>query len=250
MGSTAGIVVIGNEVLSGKVEEENARYLIRELRELGVKLMRIAVIRDEPEVIAREVREMSDAFTHVFTTGGVGATHDDVTMESIARAFSVPIERNADLAALIEARYRDRKTTTVLRMADLPRGAELIGLGEAPFPIVKVQNVFVFPGVPAYVRAKFETLKPRLREAPIALDQLFVRVGESQIADAMREVQAAYPDVEIGSYPRYDSEEYRVKVTLESTSLARVASATEALLARFDRSWIVRIQRTAETPHH
>lgn len=240
MSSSAGIVIIGNEVLSGKVEEENARYLIRELRDLGVQLQRIVVIRDDVARIAKDVREMSAEVTHVFTSGGVGATHDDVTMRGVAEAFGVPLQRNAALAELIRGHYRERKSDGVLRMADLPDGAELLGVDRSPFPVVKVRNVYVLPGVPAYFRMKFEFLRDRLRDSPFFLRQIFVSVGESAIAEVMAEVQTQYPDVEIGSYPRHDSQEFRVKVTLESRDAARVEAAVQALSSRFDPAWIVR----------
>lgn len=240
--STAGIVVIGNEVLSGKVDDENARYLIKELRELGITLSRIAVIRDDLPKIAKEVREMSDENTIVFTSGGVGATHDDLTMDGVARAFGVPLVRHPELLNLLEAHYRDRKSDAVLRMADVPEGTELVGLGETIFPIIKVRNVYVFPGVPQYFRMKFEFLKSRLREKPFVLKQIFVSVGESMIAEAMTEVQNAHPAVEIGSYPRFDTAEYRVKITVEAHDEASVADAIAALCARFDPGWIVRIE--------
>jgi molybdenum cofactor synthesis domain-containing protein len=240
--STAGIVLIGNEVLSGKVEDENARYLIRELRELGIQLNRIAVIRDELPKIAKEVREMSDEHTIVFTSGGVGATHDDLTMEGVARAFDVPLVRHPALFELLQKHYRDRKSDAVLRMADVPEGTELVGLGETIFPIIKVRNVYVFPGVPSYFKMKFEYLKPKLRERPFVLKQIFVSVGESVIADAMTEVQNAHPEVEIGSYPRFDTADHRVKITIESREGSAVDVAVAALLQRFDAAWIVRLE--------
>lgn len=240
--STAGIVVIGNEVLSGKVDDENARYLIRELRQLGIQLTRISVIRDDLPTIAKEVREVSDSNTIVFTSGGVGATHDDLTMEGVARAFGVPLVRHPVLSRLLEEHYRDRKTDTVLRMAEVPEGTELVGLGETVFPIVKVRNVYVFPGVPSYFKMKFEFLKSRLKETPFVLKQIFVSVGESMIAESMTEVQNAHPVVEIGSYPRFDTADYRVKITVESHDEASVKAAIDALLHRFDPSWIVRTE--------
>src|SRR6185503_20599865 len=117
-----------------------------------------------------------------------------------------------------------------MRMADLPEGAELVGLGQSPFPIVKVRNVYVFPGVPMYLRTKFPLLAPTLRQSPFVLKQIFVKVGESSIADMMTEVQAAHATVEIGSYPRFDSAEYRVKITIESQDAAEVGRAAAALL--------------------
>jgi FAD synthetase len=239
--STAGIVVIGNEVLSGKVDEENARFLTKELRDLGVKLMRISIIRDDVETIASEVRQHAASYTHVFTTGGVGGTHDDVTFFGVAQAFSIPIVRNPDLERLLVTHYKDRLNEHVLRMADLPEGSDLIGLGTMPYPLVRVRNVFVFPGVPQYLRAKFEHLRPILRTTPFVLRQIFVNVGEDRIARAMTEVQAEHPDVEIGSYPRFDDADHRVKITIEARSEERVRAAVERLMGMIQPSWVVRI---------
>lgn len=243
--STAGIVVIGNEVLSGKVEEENARFLIGELRELGVKLMRISIIRDDVERIAREVREMAAEFDYLFTSGGVGGTHDDVTFEGIARAFEVPLERNRELAELLALHFRGRLNESVLRMADLPKGAQLVGLDTAPFPLVKMKNVFVFPGVPSFLRAKFEFLREQLKQPPFVLRQIFVRVGEDAIAALMSEVASAHPDLEIGSYPRFDSDEYRVKITIEARDPERVELGVDKLLRLIDPTWVVRPRKAA-----
>jgi molybdenum cofactor synthesis domain-containing protein len=238
---TAGIVVIGNEVLSGKVDEENARYLTRELRELGVKLMRVAIVRDEVETIAEEVQLQASRFTHVFTSGGVGGTHDDVTFEGVAHAFGIPIVRNRELERLIVAHYKERANEMVLRMADLPEGADLFGLGTLVYPAVRVRNVFVFPGVPSYFRAKFEHVKPMLKATPIFLRQILVNVGEDQIAEAMIEVQRELAAIEIGSYPRFDAAEYRVKITVEGRDEALVNAGMDRLLARFSPSWVVRV---------
>jgi molybdenum cofactor synthesis domain-containing protein len=237
--STAGIIVIGNEVLSGKVDEENARYLIRELRDLGVQLMEISVIRDDVDRIAKGVRAMSAEYAHVFTSGGVGGTHDDVTFEGIARAFGVVLERNKDIADLLTRHYRDRINEHVLRMADLPRGADLVGLGSMPYPLVRVKNVYVFPGVPIFFRAKFDMLKPLLKQKPFVLRQIFVRVGEDQVARFMTAVQSAHPDLEIGSYPRFDTDEYKVKITVEGRDRERVDLAAGKLLELIDPAWIV-----------
>jgi molybdenum cofactor synthesis domain-containing protein len=238
--STAGLVVIGNEVLSGKVEEENARFLIRELRELGVAVMRVVVIRDDVDTIARDVRAMSADHDHVFTSGGVGSTHDDVTMVAIARAFDLPIEEHAGLLRLLERHYAERTNDAVRRMALLPRSAELIGVQQLRYPLVRVRNVFVFPGVPEFLRSKFAAVKDLVRTRPFALGQVFVSVGEDLIADRLTAVAAAFPDLEFGSYPRFDDADHRVKVTIESRDRDRVERGREALLAALEPSWIVR----------
>ena len=239
--STAGIVVIGNEVLSGQVEEANARYLVQELRALGVQLMRVVVIRDDIDTIARDVRELSEAYTHVFTSGGVGSTHDDLTLTAIAQAFEAPIEPHPVLMGMIEAHFGDRINDAVRRMGRLPRGAELLGLGELRFPLVRVRNVYVFPGVPQYLKAKFEWLKPQLAHTPFTLKQVYLNVGEDRIAEPLAALDAAYEDVAFGSYPRFDTDEYRTKITLESRDPARVDDALGRLLGQLDTEWVVKV---------
>ena len=149
---TAAIIVIGDEVLSGKVEEQNARFLVRELRKLGVAVRRIEVIPDVPEEIAATVRSASARFDIVFTAGGIGPTHDDVTIAAIAMAFSVPVVRNADLATTIRTLSGDRFYERDLRMADLPAGADLLygaGICYSRWPVIAFRNIYVLPGVPS-----------------------------------------------------------------------------------------------------
>lgn len=240
MGTTAGIVVIGNEVLTGKVEEENARFLIRELYTLGVELMRVTFVRDDVDTIAADVRDMAARYTHVFTSGGVGSTHDDLTLTAIARAFDVPIVKNEVVHALLEAHFGDRMNDAVERMAMLPEGAELCGIEALRYPLVKMRNVYVFPGVPSFLRAKFDFLRPMLSGRPFVLKQVFLSVSEDRFAERLAEIDAAFADVEFGSYPRFDTSDYRTKVTAEGRDAARVEAGYAALLARLDPSWIVR----------
>ena len=237
--STAGVVIIGNEVLAGQVEEQNAKYLIGRLRALGVDLRRIVFIRDDVEAIANDVRTMSAAHDHVFTSGGVGATHDDVTMKGIAQAFGRRLEPHAGLMTALKA-YHPDAGPAVLRQAVLPSGAELIEGGSLPFPLVKVENVYVFPGVPEFLRAKWSAVEDRFRTIPFVVREFYLAVPESRIADLLTEVDAAFPNVEFGSYPRFDDADHRVKITVQARDPAQVVEAALALLARLDRAWIVR----------
>lgn len=240
--STAGIVVIGNEVLSGKVEEENARFLIRELRALGVELMRVAIIRDELGEIAREIKAMSEAYDYVFSTGGVGPTHDDVTMEGVALGLGVPLVRSAELEATICGHFGARVTASVLHMADVPEGTELLGQGTMLHPITRVRNIYVLPGVPEFLRAKFNFIKAGLADRPIVLRQVWVRVGEDAVGDHLREVLAAVPGLEIGSYPRFDTPEFKVKITIEAKDAALVDRGVAELLRRVPAGDVVRVE--------
>src|SRR5690242_8278057 len=139
MSKTAGIIVIGNEILSGKTRDENSPYLTLELRALGVDVRKISVIPDELELISTEVRQFSKAFDYVFTTGGVGPTHDDLTMVGIAAAFGRRIARNADLEASLRHFYSADLIEGNLRMADIPEGARLVGVQGLWFPVVSVE---------------------------------------------------------------------------------------------------------------
>src|SRR5947199_9870558 len=149
MPKTAGIILIGNGILSGKIADVNAAYLCRELRQLGVDVRRISVVPDEVELIAREVTAQSRDFDVVFTSGGVGPTHDDVTIEGVARAMGVPVVRDPRLVRLLEQLAKGRLMTAArLKMAEIPDGAELMAGEGLTFPAVMVRNIYVPPGVP------------------------------------------------------------------------------------------------------
>lgn len=234
-GPTAAILLIGEELLSGKVEDENARFLVKALRALGVVTRRIEVVPDEPEEIVAAVRALSARFTHVFTSGGVGATHDDVTMPAVAEAFGMKLARHPDLSSLIRHSLGERFSERDLRMADLPEGAELhYGPVEAVsvWPVVAVKNVFVLPGVPAILQRKFDLIADRLATDPIHGRALYVNDTEGRIAHHLDAVVAAYTEVSVGSYPHFHATDYMVKVTLDSRSPDRLEAAVAELAGR------------------
>ena len=229
MSKTAGIIVIGNEILSGKTRDENSLYLVRELRGLGVDVRKISVIPDELTLISDEVRLFYRAYDYVFTTGGVGPTHDDLTMEGIAGAFGRVLQSHPELQSILRQHYRDGIGAN-LRMADIPEGARLVGGQGSWFPVVAVENVYIFPGVPEILRRKFERIKEMFREAPFHLKEVYLRADEGVIAGVLNKVVAGFPDLLLGSYPRFDSSEYSVKLTLESKDLPYVERAHAMLL--------------------
>jgi molybdenum cofactor synthesis domain-containing protein len=243
MAKTAGIVLIGNEILSGKVTDANAAYLCRELRQLGVDVRRITVIPDEVDLIAASVGEFSRSFDLVFTSGGVGPTHDDVTIEGVARAFGTRAVRHPDLVRLLDGFYNGVLTEARLRMAEVPDGAELYWAGSLRFPAVVMGNVHVLPGVPEIFRQKFEALKERFRESPFHLCCVFVSIGESILADHLNAVLLGHPELMLGSYPEFSNTEYKVKVTLESKDKVYLDRAVEDLLGRLPDGSLVRIER-------
>src|SRR5512145_1095836 len=183
MPKTAGIILVGNEILSGKIADANAAYLCRELRALGVDVRRISVVPDEVPVIAPEVAAFSRAHDVVFTSGGVGPTHDDVTIEGVAVAMGLKVARHPMLVDILQRHFRDRLTESHLKMAEIPEGAELVGGETVRFPTVLVRNVYILPGVPEIFRAKFDAIRERFRDQPIHLKNVFVTLGEGKLDD-------------------------------------------------------------------
>jgi molybdenum cofactor synthesis domain-containing protein len=230
MAKTAGIVVIGNEILSGKTIDENSLFLTRELRSLGVDVRKISVIPDEVAAIADEVGLFSRSYDYVFTTGGVGPTHDDLTMDGIGRAFNRPVHRNLQLEAALRGYYAENLVEGNLRMADVPEGARLVGGPSMWFPVVAVENVFIFPGVPEILRRKFDRIKEMFRDEPFHLREIFLRADEGQIASILHEVLARYPALLLGSYPYFNNPHYSIKLTLESKDASYVNGAYRLLL--------------------
>jgi molybdenum cofactor synthesis domain-containing protein len=230
--ATAGIVVIGDEILTGKFVEENAAFLIGELRALGVELRRITVIPDDEADIAATVLEASARFDHVFTSGGVGPTHDDVTIAGIARAFGTTVSRHAELEAKIRGYWKDQLAEANLRLANIPTGAELVYGKDQIWPVISYRNVYILPGVPALFRRKFVDIRDRFRAEPVTAARLYVDADEGELAPHLDAIVAAHPGVKLGSYPRFSERDFRVLLTLEGAAEAEVTVAFEALAAR------------------
>ena len=239
---TAAIVVIGNEILTGKSEDKNASFLIKELYKLGVTLRRIVMIPDEVEEIARSVRECAAAFDYVFTSGGIGPTHDDVTIEGVARAFNRPVVRHPELDAMLRGYFGDNADEARMRMADIPEGSDLLRDQGMRWPLVATENVFILPGVPEFFRSKFEAIRERFRAEPFHVSAIYTREDEFDLAPRLDEVAASHPDVEIGSYPTFTREDYRVKITIESKEEAAVERARAALVALLDPARLARTE--------
>ena len=230
MAETAAILIIGNEVLTGKVVDENVAYLAKELFSLGVALRRVIVCPDEIEIIGRDIRELSASHDVVITTGGVGPTHDDVTIDGIAHGFGVPVVRSQETEALLRAHYKERVTEGHLRMADIPEGAELLRTAEMRWPTVMMRNVAIFPGVPELVKLKFPLIRERIRaNRSFTTRTVYTFCDEGEIAALLHELVAAHPTVTIGSYVKWRSTDYTTKLTFDGSSAADVERAANAL---------------------
>ena len=245
---TAAVLIIGNELLSGKVQESNLIVLSRELRALGVRLTRVVMIEDDVATIAREVAELSAQHDWLFTSGGVGPTHDDVTLAAVAKAFGVAIERREELASLLRGFYGDRCTEGHLHMADVPAGTELVsevdgdpdlvevGAGKTrTWPAILVKNVFVLPGIPQVFQMKIPAVRAKIKKshrAPAYLSRaVLTDMDEGHLKPLLDAVVAKFPDVEVGSYPAWYGAPYRTKLTFDGRDEARVDAACDAFCA-------------------
>lgn len=239
---SAGIIVIGNEILSGKVTDTNAPFLTRELRTLGVDLKRILTIPDDLDEIAAAVREFQPRFDVVFTSGGVGPTHDDITMEGIARGFGRAVIRHPIIEARLREFYKDHVNEARLKMAEVPEGSELLVDGRLGFPTVKCENFYILPGIPELFEQKFASLRDRFSATPYTLRCVYTREGEGAIAEHLHATLAAFPALLLGSYPKISHPDYAVKLTLESKDVDYVERALAHLLALLPVEAVVRTE--------
>jgi len=239
---TAGILVIGNEILSGKVVDTNSPYLCRELRALGVDVERIVTIPDVVPVIAEHVRVMSQGFDFVLTSGGIGPTHDDLTIEGVAAAFGASLQHSESILERMRRAMGSEPNASQRKMAQIPSGATLLDAGDLWFPLVVVGNVYIFPGIPELLRKKFESARERFRGVPFVLKRVYVRSMESEIAEDLHAVLKAFPELLLGSYPRIQEETFRVLLTLESRDAGYVQRALDALLERLPASAVFKVE--------
>jgi molybdenum cofactor synthesis domain-containing protein len=242
MSKTAGIVIIGNEVLSGKTQDSNSHFFCTELRQLGVDVQKISTIPDEIELIGQEVASFSKRFDWVFTSGGVGPTHDDVTIDGIAHGFGLKVVRHPDIEQRMRRRLGVEVNEARLRMANVPEGAELLATEALFAPIIKIHNVFIFPGIPKILQERFHAIKERFRDAPYFLKVIYVKQGEGVIASLMNDLLVKYPQLLLGSYPVLDLPDYKVKVTLESKDSAYLDQALQSFLSSLPDGAVHRIQ--------
>lgn len=236
---TAAILIIGNEILSGRTQDVNLNYLAKRLTALGIRPAEARVIPDEPDVIIDAVNHCRRRFTYVFTTGGIGPTHDDITSECVARAFGLPIERNADALARLMAMYEKRNmevTEARLKMADMPVGAHLIDNAISAAPGFRVENVHVLAGIPSVMQSMFETVAESLQGGPVVNSRTVTAyVGEGVVAKPLGDLQVKYPALEIGSYPFYRRDRYGTNLVLRGDDPGVLNAAVDELVAIVDR---------------
>ncbi len=232
--------MIGNEILSGKVEDTNSHFLAEQLRAAGVSLERIIVIPDEIEVIANAVREFSAAYDLTFTSGGVGPTHDDVTIAGVARALGRDVVRHPELEQGLRDFFGDGVTENKLRFASVVEGTELVEDGNLRFPTFLVENIYILPGIPEIFREKVTAIRERFATDPFHLKIVYVNQQETEIADLLHRTLDAFPELLLGSYPKLNNPEYKVRLTLESKDSEYLNRALGKLLELLPADAVVR----------
>jgi molybdenum cofactor synthesis domain-containing protein len=213
---SAALLVVGDEILSGEVEDQNTPFLTRRLWELGILVSKIVVVGDRREAIAEELARLAAAHDFALVTGGMGPTHDDVTRQAVAEALGLPLEPHAEARELLSADYGDRLTPSEAAMAELPRGSRVMrGRQQLAFAF-RAENVIVFPGVPVLLQDIFEMAAEQLLSAPFYKETLWVRGKEGDFSEPLAGIQRAHPTVGIGSYPVFLDGRYRCKLVLRS----------------------------------
>jgi molybdenum cofactor synthesis domain-containing protein len=225
---TAGLLLIGDEILSGRTKDKNLGYIADFLTALGIDLKEARVVADIEDDIAAAVNALRVRYTYVFTTGGIGPTHDDITADAVAKAFGVEINHDPRAVAILQAHYAPGMLNEArMRMARIPVGAELIENPVSKAPGFRLGNVFVMAGVPRIMQAMLDSLAPRLeRGAPMLSATVTANIGEGDLAKPLKEIQERHPQVVIGSYPFEDQGKYGSNLVLRSRDPARLSAAT------------------------
>jgi molybdenum cofactor synthesis domain-containing protein len=230
---TACLLIIGNEILSGRTKDANLQFLALELNRLGVRLTECRVIPDIEQTIVDTVNEVRRKFDYVFTTGGIGPTHDDITADCIAKAFGVGISEHPEAVARMTRHYGDPALFTPARrrMARAPHGAVLVDNPVSVAPGFQMENVFTFAGIPAVMQAMFNSMKHRLvGGSPVLSRTVRTNLPEGIIAEPLGSLQQRFEDVDIGSYPAFRNGKPSVSLVLRGTDDARLLAAAAELI--------------------
>ena len=217
----AALIIIGNEILSGRTKDKNLAYLAEWLNEIGIQLYEVRVIRDDEKEIIDCVNLLRKKYDYVFTTGGIGPTHDDITTESIAKAFNVELETNPEALKILQRYYKEGELNEArLKMTLLPKGAELVENPVTKAPGFKMENVFVMAGIPSIMQGMLEGAKAFLKIGnKMSSKSINVFMPESYVAEELSKMQDNYPEVEIGSYPFNKEGQFGTSLVMRSANL-------------------------------
>lgn len=226
---TAALILIGNEILSGRTQDKNLNYIAKNLNEMGIQLHESRVVRDIEELIVSAVNELQEKYDYVFTTGGIGPTHDDITSASVAKALGKKLIREPEAVKKLEAHYEEGQLNEArLKMAEMPEGSILIENPITSAPGYKAENIFVLAGVPKICQAMFEECKPFLDSGyKVESYTISTNLREGDIALKLGEVQEKHPNIDIGSYPYFKEGGFGVSLVLRTPERSEIKKAAE-----------------------
>ena len=238
----ASLIIIGNEILSGRTQDKNLSYLANWLNEIGIQLAEVRVIRDEEEIVVESVNYLRSTYDYVFTTGGIGPTHDDITSLCIAKAFGVELEINSGALDILKEYYKDGELTDArMKMTKMPVGSELIENPVSRAPGFKMDNVFVLAGIPSIMQGMLEGARKHLTGGEVVKSKsIDVFTPESNVADALTDLQNKYSEVEIGSYPFNKDNRFGTSVVMRSSDEERLnncESDLKELMKNYDTKY-------------
>ncbi|MDB2414783.1 molybdopterin-binding protein [Rickettsiales bacterium] len=241
MVKTASLLIIGNEILSGRTEDQNLNYIAKGLSEIGVKFKEARVVADIENEIIDAVNDLRKKYDYVFTTGGIGPTHDDITTSTIAKTFGVEVIKNPDAMSRLEKAYEGRKMNqSSIKMAYLPEGASLIDNPVSGAPGFYIENVYVMAGIPNIMQAMFDSVKFQIKGGkPIKSLELSGYVTESKIANDLSQLQNEYPTIDVGSYPFVKNAKFGTSIVLRSSDeelLNEAFSKLEILFQKWEEN--------------
>lgn len=236
------ILLIGDEILSGSVRESNLHLMLTTLNGIGYDVGEVRIVRDDPAAIAEAFRSLRDRYEYLLSAGGIGPTHDDMTIDAAVTAFGVPAEEHPEMLAFLKTRYGTPLSPMVRKMASLPRGTRVLGCSEGHWPVIRWKNVFILPGLPRALQDKMHRIVDILpHRATVTSAELYLNVDESEFADWLQRESDDTPGVTIGSYPVFGDYDYVTRLVVrgvDESSVRAVAHRLEGYVV--PRGWLVR----------
>ena len=237
---TSGIIIIGDEILSGRTKDLNINWIATELNQIGIRLIEARVIIDDKETIVDAINEFRKKFTYVFSCGGIGPTHDDITTESVASAFNLQLEKNNEAMKRLNLHYSNTKiefNEARQKMAIIPKGAALIDNPVSAAPGFRIENVFVFAGVPRIMQGMFKSISDQLSGGKILNSVTVIcNIGEGLIAKSLEEVERKYAGLKIGSYPYFKPNGFGTSIVLRSINKRILKLASQEVLKSIEQN--------------
>lgn len=232
--SSVGVIIIGDELLKGSIKEANIAFFVERFRALGAELSEVVIVGDQRALLAKKIRAFAGRFDHVCTTGGIGPTHDDVTLDAVGDAFGVPLVQHVGLQERIKAFVGSDLNEGHLRLSRLPLGSQLIESEALQWPVLSFENVVIFPGVPHLLRRKFRAIESMFRGTGFHWAALTISRRETEICTDLDAIALASPEVNIGSYPRLEGDTWVVQLTVDGPDADAVAAVHLQLCGLFE----------------